>query len=118
MLSSNPRSKLYKKLFNESLDLIILASLDKKSMCGSELADYITKKLVSINSSILYKRLKIMRKEGLITYSRAKSALNRRKTDHRKSFYKITEVGRGKFREEKEEFDSFAEDLDQLLRYV
>lgn len=119
MSSGRPRNKLYRELFNESLDLIILASLDKRTMCGSELTDYITEKVDSINSSILYKRLKNLEANGLITSPENGYAFDRsRKVDRRKILYELTEKGQMGLCKAKEEFDSFAEDMNQLFNYV
>jgi DNA-binding PadR family transcriptional regulator len=119
MSSGNPHNKLYRKLFNDSLELVILVSLGKKPMHGSELTAYITEKVDSINSSILYKRLKSLEKEELITSSKnLYSAGTRRRSDRRNRLYEITEMGKEKLREVKEEFNSFTEVMDRLFRYV
>lgn len=90
------------------LDMCVLAALDREDLYGYRLTRQI-KQVLDVSESALYPVLRRMKKDGLLeTYDRQTDGRNRR-------YYRMTEPGRRRLAEYKQEWEILSSQIDTIL---
>jgi PadR family transcriptional regulator PadR len=90
-------------------DLLVLSVTAKEDAYGYQLSQII-KKVSNTKDSALYPVLKRLQEQGFLTvYDQSYQGRNRR-------YYRITEAGRQHFRMLSEEWDSYRNTVDQIVK--
>lgn len=114
--SANGLDGLYRKLFTQSLDIIILKYLDKKPMYASEIDRLISDRFESNASEDAMRRLKNLSGRGLVELAKKYESRQReRRRDSRIKPYTITEQGRDMLHGYEEEYRSFVTHMGMLF---
>lgn len=89
------------------LDMCVLAALDREDLYGYRLTRQI-KQVLDVSESALYPVLRL-KKDGLLeTYDRETDGRNRR-------YYRMTEPGRRRLAEYKQEWETLSSQIDTIL---
>lgn len=90
------------------LDMCVLAALDREDLYGYRLIRQI-KQVLDVSESALYPVLRRLKKDGLLeTYDRQTDGRNRR-------YYRMTEPGRRRLAEYKQEWEILSSQIDTIL---
>ncbi|WP_294729900.1 PadR family transcriptional regulator [uncultured Faecalibaculum sp.] len=90
------------------LDMCVLAALDREDLYGYRLTRQI-KQVLDVSESALYPVLRRLKKDGLLeTYDRETDGRNRR-------YYRMTEPGRRRLAEYKQEWETLSSQIDTIL---
>lgn len=90
------------------LDMCVLAALDREDLYGYRLTRQI-KQVLDVSESALYPVLRRLKKDGLMeTYDRQTDGRNRR-------YYRMTEPGRRRLAEYKQEWEILSSQIDTIL---
>ncbi|WP_297567925.1 PadR family transcriptional regulator [uncultured Faecalibaculum sp.] len=90
------------------LDMCVLAALDREDLYGYRLTRQI-KQVLDVSESALYPVLRRLKKDGLLeTYDRQTDGRNRR-------YYRMTEPGRRRLAEYKQEWETLSSQIDTIL---
>ncbi|WP_297565428.1 PadR family transcriptional regulator [uncultured Faecalibaculum sp.] len=90
------------------LDMCVLAALDREDLYGYRLTRQI-KQVLDVSESALYPVLRRLKKDGLLeTYDRQTDGRNRR-------YYRMTEPGRRRLAEYKQEWEILSSQIDTIL---
>lgn len=90
------------------LDMCVLAALDREDLYGYCLTRQI-KQVLDVSESALYPVLRRLKKDGLLeTYDRQTDGRNRR-------YYRMTEPGRRRLAEYKQEWEILSSQIDTIL---
>lgn len=92
------------------LELLVLSSLKEKDMYGYELVEEISK-YIDISEGTIYPLLRRINKEGYVnTYLLESSSGPPRK------YYNLTETGHQAYKEKLNQWESFSNDINSMLR--
>lgn len=88
--------------------MCVLAALDREDLYGYRLTRQI-KQVLDVSESALYPVLRRLKKDGLLeTYDRETDGRNRR-------YYRMTEPGRRRLAEYKQEWETLSSQIDTIL---
>ncbi|MGI6622127.1 MAG: PadR family transcriptional regulator [Acetivibrionales bacterium] len=92
------------------IELCVLSMLYRKDSYGYDISEYISKR-INISDGTIYPILRKLKSEGLVT-----TYLSEESGGPPRKYYRITDLGRRQYLDDKTEWLNFASEVEKLLK--